>query len=159
MNYFKKILNSFLGKELSLPLGKGNYLQLNDITQVLKGTINNVPLEIIVTPEDFLDRRPGAPSPDQQNIPGSVADDFGDGYLKVVTHKFIRAYNQKVDAYLNSNPLPEGTRFSTISSDIIFNEGTSPAVSRISNQKYEVFSISGKDTKVSFPEGQIIEDI
>ena len=64
--------------------------------------------------------------------------------------------------------MPEGTRFSTISSDIIFNEGTSPAVSRISNQKYEVFSISGKDTKVSpsrvdpkgrFPEGQIIEDL
>lgn len=54
LNYFKKILNSFLDDGLELPLEKGSLLQLENIQQFIKGSINNVPLEIVVTPLDFF---------------------------------------------------------------------------------------------------------
>ena len=141
LNYFKKILNSFLGKGLMLPLDKGNYLQLANIKQVLKGSINNLPLEIVVTPQDFLDRSPGGPAAEEQDVPGSVADDLGDAYLKVVTHKFIYAYNEKVDGILKNNPVPTGTRFSNVNDDMVIDDGVSPVVEKITNQKFEPLSI------------------
>nr|AOH77127.1 putative encoded protein [Dunaliella salina] len=141
LNYFKKILNAYLDDGLNLPLEKGALLELENIQQFIKGSINNVPLEIVVTPIDFFDNSPNAPPISEQEVPGSITDDYGEGYIKVILHKFVRAYNLKVGSAVLGNPLPDGTISTSISTDIVFNEGIKPSSNIIRGQNYNPQSI------------------
>lgn len=141
LNYFKKILNSFLDGGLELPLDKGALLELENIRQIIKGSINNIPLEIVVTPLDFLNNSNNAPPISEQNVPGSVIDDYGENYIKVILHKFVRTYNEKIGTALSGNPLPERTGSSGGSIDVFLNEGIRPIANIIGNQKFNPNSI------------------
>jgi hypothetical protein len=142
LNYFKKILNAYLDDGLRLPLDKGALLQLDNIQQFIKGSINNIPLEIVVTPLDFLDNSRNAPPISEQDVPGTITGDYGEGYIKVILHKFVRAYHQKVGSVVSSSPLPEGTRSTSVSTDVVYTEGIKPTANTISGQRFNNESIA-----------------
>jgi hypothetical protein len=96
----KKTINAWIANALNLPLGQGNFLNLNYLNQTFQGTINNVPLTISISPSDFQN----------QPINGSVTADGGAAYLKVVTYKFVLQYNSIIESLINSQDAPTGTR-------------------------------------------------
>lgn len=156
LNYFKKIINSFLNNGLFLPLDKGLFLELQNIQQYLKGSINNIPLEIAVTPADFLDRSPNAPPAAQQGVPGSVDGDFGDTYLKVIVHKFVQAYNQKVNLIFQQNQIPANTITPNIGGEVINDDGVRPSVNLINNQKLNSSNLKASSGLFALEPGALI---
>lgn len=140
-NSFKKILNAHLDDTLSLPLDKGRYLTLDNRTQYIKGSINNIALEIAITPNDFIEQNDNAPPVEEQGPLGSVDGDFGEFSLKVVVYKFIQAYNAKVQLALEANPVPVGTRSTAVNTNVVLNEGVKPFVNIISNARINESSI------------------
>lgn len=95
-NYFKRTLNTWLTNGLNKPLSEGKFLKVENQTQTFEGYIDNIPLTVVVTPSDFIDERQSKSDTEDPPVLGSIAEDGGDKYLKVVTYKFINAYNNKI---------------------------------------------------------------
>jgi len=120
-NYFKKTINAWLANALNLPLGQGNFLSLSNFTQTLEGTINNVPLTMTISPLDFQN----------QPIQGSVAQDGGATYLKVVTYKFAQQYNSIINNLISAQSTLPGTRIVGGQTQIQTGVGANPVVGPI----------------------------